>query len=90
MFWPTWGGVQRKFGLGHRDPCVNSANREGTCLQHDMDCPSAWLPWRWVSLRRGSISFRLAESREGFRYEVYLRILNHEVPSASQKLPRHH
>ena len=90
VFWPTWGGVRRKFGLGRRDPRVNGAEREGTRLRRDTGRPSAWLPRRWFSPRRGSISFRLAESREGFRYEVYLRIPNREVPSASRKLFRHH
>ncbi|KAL2623722.1 hypothetical protein R1flu_007967 [Riccia fluitans] len=83
VFWPTWGGVQRKFGLGRQDPHMNGAEHEGARLWRDTDHPSAWLPWRWFSPRRGSISFWLAESREEFCYEVYLRIPNREVPSTS-------
>ncbi|KAL2652650.1 hypothetical protein R1flu_020778 [Riccia fluitans] len=29
MFWPTWDGIWRKFGLGRQNPRVNDAEPEG-------------------------------------------------------------
>ncbi|KAL2641228.1 hypothetical protein R1flu_008815 [Riccia fluitans] len=81
----------RGSGLGRRDPRMNGAERERTRLRRDTGRPSASATLAMVlPKRRGSTSFRLADPGAVLRYEVYLRIPNREVPSASRKLPRHH
>ncbi|KAL2632466.1 hypothetical protein R1flu_003945 [Riccia fluitans] len=79
VFWPTWGGVRRKFGLGRRDPRVNGAEREGTRLRRDTGRPSAWLPLAMVLPEKGIHLISARGIREGFRYEVSFRIPNREV-----------